>query len=229
MRRDLKLRYFFIFSLAVHLGIAGGAGLYLVEHLNRINPGSDNREQVIVLEIGWSEPKSIQPTQATVIEEKEAEEIDREKIKVEKKEEKTPAKTQEKVQDEKPVLQEAEERRPDFNQGAGLKEGRSGQDKVTLAGGNNAYLEKVRRQIEKAKFYPPQAKMAKFEGEITAEFQIDKHGEIQNIVLTRLSKHKVLNTAAFKILTKASPFPTPTDDSIIDKTIETTLVFNLTY
>ena len=213
MKRKLNFNYFLIMSLAIHLGIAWGFGDWVVAYINDFNLGKDN-EQVILLEIGWSktEPKLTSP-KTQIVEKKEI----KRQVKIKKEiKEKNLVKVAKKI---------SERPRSSISQ----KSGRSGREKLTLLSGSNSYLEEVRRQIEKTKFYPSRAKMARIEGEVTLEFQIDRWGKVQNINLIQPSKHKDLNLAARKILVKASPFPKPMDTLIIDRTIETTLVFELTY
>jgi len=211
MKRKLNFNYFLIMSLVVHLGIAWGFGGWVVAYIDNFNIGKDN-EQVILLEVGWSktEPRLISPKTQIV----------------EKKEIKRQVKVQKEIK-EKKLVKVAKKISESPRSSISQKSGRSGQEKVTLLNGNNSYLDEVRRRIEKAKFYPSRAKMARLEGEVTLEFQIDRLGRAQNVNLTQPSKHKALNAAAQKILAKASPFPKPMDTLIIDRAIETTLVFEL--
>ncbi len=200
MDKKLSFNHFLIISLAVHLGIGCGIGGWMIPYMKNLNLGKD-KERVILLEIGWSE--QISSPQISV----KSKRGDRKK-KIVKLAKKMPEKS---------------------NPSSGQKNGRAGKDRITLLGGSNSYLEEVRRRIERAKFYPPRAKMARVEGKVALEFQIDKFGRAQNVNLAQPSKHKILNMAARNILDKASPFPKPRDKLIIDKTIETTLVFALVY
>ncbi len=224
-KRSAPLFQFLLVSLAVHLGIAGGFGGWAGNAINNSNLGRD-REEVILLEIGWSEviPQASSAKRPIVKKEKDKKEVQPLKNFLSTKE-----KIKEKIKEEKKADTSAEKSAGKLSRSLGQKSGRSGKEKVTSQSGNNSYLEEVRRRIEKAKFYPPRAKMARLEGEVTLEFQIDKFGKAKNVNLTRFSKYKTLNLAARKILDKASPFPKPKDSAIIGKTIETTLVFELSY
>lgn len=221
MDKKSSFNHFLIISLVLHLGIGCGIAGWLIPYMKNFNPGVDER-QVILLEIGWKERES-------KVSSVENEAVEKKKVKRQLMLVKSSVSNEVRIEEAKKTVEPAkkmiEKSSPDSIQRNGL----SGKDKMSLLSGNNPYLEEVRRRIERAKFYPPRAKMARVEGKVALEFQIDKFGRAQNVNLAQPSKHKILNMAARNILDKASPFPKPKDKLIIDKTIETTLVFELVY
>ena len=221
MDKKLSFNHFLIISLAAHLGIGCGIAGWFIPYTKNFNPGEDKR-QVMLLEIGWKERES----KVSSVENEAAE---KKKVKRQLMPVKSSVSNEVKIKEAKKTVEPAKKMIEKSNPDSIQKSGLSGKDRMTLLGGNNSYLEEVRRRIERAKFYPPRAKMAKAEGEVSLEFQIDKFGRAKNVNSTQPSKHKILNLAARKILNKASPFPIPKDKLIIDKTIETTMVFELVY
>ncbi len=77
---------------------------------------------------------------------------------------------------------------------------------------SSQYISAIREKIRKSSFYPFHAKLKGFQGQVMLAFHINPEGDIKNITILQPSPHKVLNTAAFQIVQKASPFPHPPKD-----------------
>lgn len=69
------------------------------------------------------------------------------------------------------------------------------------------FLILVRREIERAKYYPRWARQRGFEGIVTVEFVISQEGKGGDMNIVESSGYKLLDEAALTTLERASPFP----------------------
>ncbi len=71
----------------------------------------------------------------------------------------------------------------------------------------NPILTKIRQKIERAKYYPPEAKRQKIEGRPEVTFQINPDGTLANATLKSSSGNENLDNAALETVKRAAPFP----------------------
>ncbi len=90
----------------------------------------------------------------------------------------------------------------------------------------DSYLAKIRQRIARFKKYPTLAKTKSLEGSPKLNFWVLKDGEINQLKLTKASKHKILNQEAIATINRAVPFPKIPKELNTEK-IEVSLV--LTY
>lgn len=87
------------------------------------------------------------------------------------------------------------------------KEGKSAQQTI-----ERDYLNQLRQQIGKEKFYPRQARHKAEEGTVKVGFVLHKNGEISDMKIVLSSGYQLLDQAALRAVKKASPFqPIPED------------------
>jgi len=82
-------------------------------------------------------------------------------------------------------------------------------DKGIAAGGHadSRDIAAIRAAIERAKSYPPLARMRGIEGAVTIQFRIGAKGNPEEIRIVKSSGFEILDTAAKKTLLQASPLP----------------------
>lgn len=94
---------------------------------------------------------------------------------------------------------------------------------------SQSYLEMVRLKIEKHKEYPGAARARQNEGRVTMRFVITPEGHVHTVNVVKTSGHKVLDTAAFRAVKDAAPFPKPPRRLFSGEIpLEITIVFELT-
>ncbi len=90
------------------------------------------------------------------------------------------------------------------------------------------YRDGVKRAIQQARFYPPQARKEGLEGPAGVEFTILKDGSVENVALFSSSGSGVLDREAMDTISRAAPYPRFTalmkDDKI---TMQVFIVFKL--
>lgn len=80
-----------------------------------------------------------------------------------------------------------------------------------------SYLAELSQWLERHKKYPSIARRRGQQGQAVVKFTINKNGELVSHQLIKSSEHKSLNTAAIKMLERASPMPKPPVSLIGDK------------
>jgi TonB family protein len=109
------------------------------------------------------------------------------------------------------------------NINASCKKGSSGESNKKEGGLKEKYLLKVRKQIERFKYYPGEARKRCLSGEIVLSFFIDQNGTVQNLKIVKSSGFFILDNAGKDTILKASPFPSPPKPEFGN--IQTTVVF----
>ncbi len=71
----------------------------------------------------------------------------------------------------------------------------------------NPILAKIRTKIERAKFYPAEARGQKLSGRPKVEFEILQSGEIKNAKIISSSGSAILDNAAIETIRRAMPLP----------------------
>lgn len=104
--------------------------------------------------------------------------------------------------------------------------GRSGYAKENIGADRNQYLLEVRKCIERAKFYPREAKRKLISGAVSVDFYIDENGFANNIRIIKPSGFSILDSTANEIILRASPFPKPNNGNC-KYYIQTTILFKL--
>ena len=80
------------------------------------------------------------------------------------------------------------------------------------------FVNQVRSNITKAKYYPRIARKHGFEGKPIVVFALGHKGELINLLLAQPSDHKVLNDAALETIRRGAPYP-PIPDQLKEKSI----------
>ena len=80
------------------------------------------------------------------------------------------------------------------------------------------FVNQVRSNITKAKYYPRIARKRGFEGKPIVAFSLGGKGELINLLLDLPSDHKVLNDAALETIRRGAPYP-PIPDQLKEKLI----------
>ncbi len=80
------------------------------------------------------------------------------------------------------------------------------------------YYIKLAKWLERHKKYPTLSRKRNQQGNVTIQFVIDREGCLLRHQLVKPSEHRSLNTAAIKMLERASPMPAPPEALIGDKT-----------
>lgn len=199
IKETLIFRIALLFSALIHVG---GLGLWKGDN-NFINMNGFGtvKDNIIVFEIGW------------IIDNKEE-----------------PAPKQEEIIKINKVKEQKEEfkKKPLPKQVSTFlsKQGSSGNVTENRGGVPNEYLQRVRKCIESAKFYPRAARRRGMEGIVTVSFNIDGGGNTVDIRIIKSSGFSILDNATREIVLEANPFPKPPKGSI-GKDIQTTIVFEL--
>ena len=69
------------------------------------------------------------------------------------------------------------------------------------------FLEKVRKRIERNKFYPLQARRMGYEGTVIISFEVLEDGRVGDIKVLKSSGYDVLDKAGIEAIRRSSPFP----------------------
>ncbi|MFK7793739.1 MAG: energy transducer TonB [Gammaproteobacteria bacterium] len=77
-----------------------------------------------------------------------------------------------------------------------------------------SYYATLAKWLEKHKKYPTIARRRNQQGEVTIKFTLNRRGELLRFKLIKSSEHHSLNTAAIKMLKRASPMPIPPQEII---------------
>lgn len=80
-----------------------------------------------------------------------------------------------------------------------------------------SYLAQLSRWLEKHKKYPAIARRRGHQGQAVVKFSINSTGQLVNHQLIEACEYQSLNTAALKMLERASPMPKPPESLIGDK------------
>ncbi|MDW3094756.1 MAG: energy transducer TonB [Gammaproteobacteria bacterium] len=80
-----------------------------------------------------------------------------------------------------------------------------------------SYLARLSQWLERHKKYPSIARRRGQEGQAVVKFTINSSGQLVRHQLVKPSEHQSLNTAAIKMLERASPMPVPPSSVIGDK------------
>lgn len=107
-------------------------------------------------------------------------------------------------------------------------EGRAGRDSLSSSAGSDAYLDRVRRLIEEATYYPRRARLSRLEGTVRVGFSIGSEGEVREGKLLESSPHQLFNRAGLDILQRAAPFPPPVPE-IEGRQISVSISFESSY
>lgn len=92
-----------------------------------------------------------------------------------------------------------------------------------------SYLQKIKQKIELVWEYPEYARTRGIGGQLRINFSIGKDGKIEQAILINSSGVKVLDDAALKALSDASPFPPFPDTWDISKlNIDGTFIYQIT-
>ena len=86
--------------------------------------------------------------------------------------------------------------------GSGLVAGRSGGST-----GNADVLQSIRRQIERAKFYPDSARRQGLEGIVELRFRVAPDGSVAAVEIVRSSGHVLLDESSSQTVRRAAPYP----------------------
>mgnify|MGYP001970159712 CR=1 FL=1 len=80
------------------------------------------------------------------------------------------------------------------------------------------FVNQVRSNITKARYYPRIARKRGFEGKPIVAFSLGDKGELINLLLDQPSDHKVLNDAALETIRRGAPYP-PIPNQLKEKSI----------
>ncbi len=90
------------------------------------------------------------------------------------------------------------------------------------------YLSLVQRTIESHKKYPLAARRRQIEGQLCILFRISSTGMIHHSQITQSSGHEILDQAALRAVSEASPLPTPPAGLFDgDTALDLTIVFKM--
>lgn len=84
------------------------------------------------------------------------------------------------------------------------------------------FINGVRNQVTKAKYYPRVARKRGFEGNPIVAFTLGGKGKLIKLILAQPSDHKILNEAALETIRRGVPYP-PIPEQLKEKSI----TFNL--
>jgi TonB family protein len=79
----------------------------------------------------------------------------------------------------------------------------------------NPILTKIRTKIERAKYYPAEARKQKLTGRPVVRFTIDENGAISSAELTKTSGSNLLDDAALSTVRRAAPLPCYSEPIVI--------------
>jgi len=93
----------------------------------------------------------------------------------------------------------------------------------------NDYYDMVRMKIEASKIYPESARSRMVEGKVTVKFAVTLDGQVSSVSVSTSSGNRLLDQAAVKAVSDASPFSRP-PGSLFNKPLrmEITITFELT-
>jgi len=77
--------------------------------------------------------------------------------------------------------------------------------------GLSALAAEIRKRIERARFYPDQARREGIEGTVELEFALSADGQVQEIWVLRSSGSSILDEAAIQVVKRAAPYPIAED------------------
>lgn len=106
-------------------------------------------------------------------------------------------------------------------------QGSSGSFDVDLgSSAAESYFIKVRKHIEKNKFYPDQARKRQIHGNVIVGFYIDNKGIPNDVNIIKTSGYFILDKTAREMIFHASPFPVP-PENISYAYIQAIIVFEI--
>lgn len=73
----------------------------------------------------------------------------------------------------------------------------------------NDYYDMIRMKIETSKIYPESARSRMIEGKVTVKFAVTLDGQVSSVAVSATSGNRLLDQAAVKAVSDASPFSRP--------------------
>lgn len=93
----------------------------------------------------------------------------------------------------------------------------------------NDYYDMIRMKIEASKIYPESARSRMIEGKVTVKFAVTLDGQVSSVAVSASSGNRLLDQAAVKAVSDASPFSRPPGSLFKGPLkIEITIAFELT-